>query len=394
MEVAVAELPVLPQDVLMSIFAHLEIPDLMRASSVCSSWRSAYSSLRNLEQYQQRQTPCLLYTSESAGESIACLYSLLEKRSYKLTLPEPPIRSRYLIGSSNGWLVTADERSEMHILNPITCEQIAIPSVITIAHVTPVFDERGALCKYISSRDTAEHRSTTGPQPVDLGELQHYLQKKAFVFYDASAGGYIMVLIHNPDGQLSFAWLGDDKWTWLKPHCFFQDCLYKDSKLYAVTLLGEIHVFDLRGPVVAAKAPCGDLMQVFRSQDVVHYDPRADNATHVHYTDGIKIFKVEIVAEKVMEINSLMDHVLLVGLNQSLCLSAEEYPQLKANTVYVADDHEYLNYYKNNRRDIAAFDLTHNSSEELDSPQLWSNWPTPIWITPSLTKWHPTLDRQ
>ena len=221
MEVAVAELPVLPQDVLMSIFAHLEIPDLMRASSVCSSWRSAYSSLRNLEQYQQRQTPCLLYTSESAGESVACLYSLLEKRSYKLTLPEPPIRSRYLIGSSNGWLVTADERSEMHILNPITCEQIALPSVITIAHVTPVFDERGALCKYISSRDTAEHRSTTGPQPVDLGELQHYLQKKAFVFYDASTGGYIAVLIHDPDGQLSFAWLGDDKWTWLKLRCFF-----------------------------------------------------------------------------------------------------------------------------------------------------------------------------
>lgn len=193
---------------------------------------------------------------------------------------------------------------------------------------------------------------------------------------------------------------------------FFQDCLYKDSKLYAVTLLGEIHVFDLRGPVVAAKvitgcadnyscrtiyivqAPCGDLMQVFRSQDVVDYDPRADNATHVHYTDGIKIFKVETMAEKVMEINSLMDHVLLVGLNQSLCLSAEEYPQLKANTVYVADNHEYLNYYKNNRRDIAAFDLTYNSSEELVSPQLWSNWPTPIWITPSLTKWHPTLDRQ
>ncbi|XP_037409087.1 LOW QUALITY PROTEIN: F-box protein KIB4 [Triticum dicoccoides] len=412
MEVAVVELPVLPQDVLMSIFAHLEIPDLMRASSVSSSWRSAYSSLRNLEQYQQRQTPCLLYTSESAGERVACLYSLLEKRSYKLTLPEPPIRSRYLIGSSNGWLVTADERSEMHILNPITCEQIALPSVITIAHVTPVFDETGALCKCIYSHDTAEHRSTTGPQLVDLGELRHYLRKKAFVFYDASAGGYIVVLIHNPDGQLSFAWLGDDKWTWLKPHCFFQDCLYKDGKLYVVTLLGEIHVFDLRGPVVTTKvirgcadnyscrtiyivqAPCGDLMQVFRSQDVVDYDPRADNATHVHYTDRIKIFKVETMAEKVMEINSLMDHVLLVGLNQSLCLSAEEFPQLKANTVYIADDHEYLNYYKNNRRDIAAFDLTYNSSEELVSPQLWSNWPTPIWITPSLTKPHLTLDRQ
>ncbi|XP_044953725.1 F-box protein At5g25290-like [Hordeum vulgare subsp. vulgare] len=409
-EVAVAGLPELPQDVLVSIFAHLEIPDLMRACSVCSSWRSAYSSLRKLGQYQRRQTPCLLYTSESAGESVACLYSLLEKRSYKLTLPEPPIRSRYLIGSSNGWLITADERSEMHILNPITCEQIALPPVSTIAHVTPIFDKTGAICKYIYSRDTAEHRSTTGPQPVDLGELRQYLQKKAFVFYDASAGSYIVVLIHDPDGQLSFAWLGDDKWTWLKPRCLFQDCLYKDGMLYAVASRGEIHAFDLRGPVVTTKlitgwadiyscptiyivqAPCGDLMQVFRSQDVVDCDPCADTATHVHYTDEIKIFEVETMAEKVVEINSLKDHVLLVGQNQSLCLSAEEYPQLKANNVYVTDDCKYLTFYKNNRRDIAVFDLANNSNEELVSPPLWSNWPTPIWITPSLTKLYPTLD--
>ncbi|VAI54428.1 unnamed protein product [Triticum turgidum subsp. durum] len=280
----------------------------------------------------------------------------------------------------------------MHIVNPITSEQIALPSVITIAQVTPVFDETGALCKYIYSRDTAEHRSTTDPQAVDLGELPQYLQKKAFVFYDASTGGYIVVLIHDPDGQLSFAWLGDDKWTWLKPRCFFQDCVYKDGMLYAVASLGEIYAFDLKGPVVATNAPCGDLMQVFRSQHVVDCDPCADTATHVHYTSKIKIFEVVTMPEKDVGINSLKDHVLLVGQNQSLCLSAEEYPQLKANNVYVTDDHKYLTFYKNNRRDIAVFDLANNSSEELVSPPLWSNWPTPIWITPSLTKPYPTLD--
>jgi len=35
-------------------------------------------------------------------DNIACLYSLVEKRVYKLTLPEPPIRTRFLVGSSNG----------------------------------------------------------------------------------------------------------------------------------------------------------------------------------------------------------------------------------------------------------------------------------------------------
>jgi hypothetical protein len=111
LEVEVSTLPELPQDVLMSIFATLEIPDLLRAGSVCSSWHSAYTCLRNLGKNKQSQTPCLLYTSKSAGENVACLYSLAENRAYKITLPEPPIRSRSLIGSSNGWLITADERS-------------------------------------------------------------------------------------------------------------------------------------------------------------------------------------------------------------------------------------------------------------------------------------------
>ena len=43
-------LPELPQDVLMGIFATLEIPDLVCAGAVCPSWRSAYTTLRSLGQ--------------------------------------------------------------------------------------------------------------------------------------------------------------------------------------------------------------------------------------------------------------------------------------------------------------------------------------------------------
>lgn len=113
LESLVGTLPGLAQDVLEVIFGNLEIPDLIRAGSVCCSWRAAYTSLRDLGRYKQSQTPCLFYTSVSAGDNVACLYSLVEKRVYKLTLPEPPICSRVLIGSSNGWLITADERLEL-----------------------------------------------------------------------------------------------------------------------------------------------------------------------------------------------------------------------------------------------------------------------------------------
>jgi hypothetical protein len=88
MEATVGTLPDLPHDVLMDIFATLNTADLVCAGSVCSSWRSAYTTLCKLGKYKQSQTPCLLYTSESTGESVACIYSLVEKRVYKLTLPD------------------------------------------------------------------------------------------------------------------------------------------------------------------------------------------------------------------------------------------------------------------------------------------------------------------
>ncbi|CAM0883999.1 unnamed protein product [Alopecurus aequalis] len=395
--------PELPQDVLMCILAALEIPDLVRAGAVCSAWRSAYTSLRSLGQYTLSQTPCLLYTSESAGDSVACLYSLTEKRSYKLTLPEPPIRSRSLIGSSHGWLVTADERSEMHLINPITCQQFALPSVVTIEQVKPILDEYGVLHKYEFSWHGGmyDHHETS---TFDLDELRDKLYYKAFVFPDTSTGSYILVLIHNPMRQLSFARAGDDKWTWLPPHDLYCDCIYKDGLLYVVSKMGELHIFDLSGPVVAMKmiistpskyeyeypyivqAPWGGLLLIWRIVEDREFEP--DPGASVFWnTTELRIYEVEAAGSELREINCLRDHVLFLGHNESLCLGAEEYPSLRANHVYFTDDNICWTLgYKNNHRDMGILNLDDNSKEEVVSPQLWSNFPAPIWITPDLGK--------
>ncbi|KAI4988677.1 hypothetical protein ZWY2020_035917 [Hordeum vulgare] len=53
-ETMVETLLELPLDVLMYIFALLEIPDPIRAGSVCSFWHSVYTSLHSmLEQYKR-----------------------------------------------------------------------------------------------------------------------------------------------------------------------------------------------------------------------------------------------------------------------------------------------------------------------------------------------------
>jgi hypothetical protein len=239
----------LPEDILLCIFATLEIPDLVRAGSVCTSWRSAYITMRNTVKHMMPQTPCLLYTSESAGENVACLYSLVEKRVYKLNLPEPPIRTRFLIGSSLGLLVTVDERAEMHLVNPITGQQTALPSVITFDQVNPVHDDSGAVHNYEYSRRSG-NRMLCSPEIITPARLRDYFHYKALVFSDTSTGSYIVVLIHGPYDQLSFARVGDDKWTSLPPRTGYKDCTYKDGLLYAVTIMAEIHAYDLSGPAV------------------------------------------------------------------------------------------------------------------------------------------------
>ncbi|XBI98524.1 hypothetical protein VPH35_018754 [Triticum aestivum] len=418
--------PNLPQDILMAIFAAFEIPDLLRAGSVCSSWRSAYETLRNHGLYNQSQTPCLLYTSESDGESTARLYSLVEKKAYRLTLPDPPIRTRSLIGSSpQGLLVTADDRSEMHLLNPITGQQIALPSVITIRQVSPIYDDSGILRMYRYSAHT-RHTVLALPANLALSELRHQLHHKAFVFslsdddasYSSAAaagrggGGHIVVLIHNPSCQLSFARVGAESWTWLPPHTSYDDCMYKDGLMHAVTSKGEIHGFDLASPAPVAtmkiimegpmtyrylrmyiiQAPWGDLLQVWRKfgdRDLGD-TPRSS----VFWTTGkIRVYKVDAVANELERTSCLRGHALFLGHNQSLCLSTEEYPALKANHAYFTDDCKYWTMgLQNNRRDMGILNLDDNSSEELVSPHLWSNRPAPIWITPNLREINFNLD--
>ncbi|XP_044388480.1 F-box protein At5g25290 [Triticum aestivum] len=392
-ETVVETLLELPLDVLMDIFSLLELPDLIRASSVCSFWRSAYSSLHSqLGQYKRPQTPCLLYASEADGENVASLYSLAEKRVYKLTLPDPPIRTRHLIGSSNGWLVTADEKSELHLLNPITGQQTALPSAITIEQIEPILDSAGAVNK-IKMWDLARND--------DPNEFSDCLYIRAFVFPDPPTGSYIVVIIHSPDRYLSFARVGDFKWTSL-PGENYKQCIHMDGLLYAFTETGGVYTFDLTCPAITrniivdelqnyktvgytyvVQAPWGDLLQICRAIDVA---PEG-----FIKTKKILFYKVDVAAKELVEMNGLHDHVLFLGRSQSQCLSTEEYPQLKPNRVYFTDDITYISKYKNDDRDIGILNLENDSRE--DVPKLWCNWPNPIWMTPNITRINMALDK-
>lgn len=150
---------------------------------------------------------------------------------------------------------------------------------------------------------------------------------EAFLFYDgASVGSYIVVFIHNPGGQIAFArLLGDEKWTRLPSHRYFQDCIYEDGLLYAVTSFGEIVAFDLNGAVVTTKiildrvnkfsgrerfyiqAPWGDLLQVRRPEVWIkkEADGHQHQATFENKIKWMEIYKVCGVTRTLEQINNL-----------------------------------------------------------------------------------------
>jgi hypothetical protein len=205
------------------------------------------------------------------------------------------------------------------------------------------------------------------------------------------------VLIHNPFGQLSFARLGDEKWTWLPPYSLFDDCTYKDGLLYAVTLCGMIITFDISRTEVTTKiiidmegtytservyivqAPWGDLLQIGRPEVWIRDSPNK-KATFENVRWVITIHRVCIASRKLVEINCLDDHVLFLGHNQWLCSRAEKYPHLKPNHIYFTDDCKSASAKCKSgfHLNIGIFNLQSMEMGEIVSPRMWSKCMSPL----------------
>ncbi|KAF8706564.1 hypothetical protein HU200_030847 [Digitaria exilis] len=395
----------LPADILGIVDGKLKFSDLFRSAAVCSSWRSAARSLRRHGLYTRPQTPCLLYSTAAAGSRAVELYSLADKSTYTIPLPDPPIADRTIVGSYHGWLVTADTRSELHLLNPATGEQLALPSVSTIEQVNPVLDEAGNLQRYDLSFYDAEipRKEYQPPQPFLLEDLRRYLYFKVVLSGDPSRGDCVLMMIYNPYRQLAFSRVGSNKWNWITTSyrsSMYSDCIYHDGAFYAMNRQGGIHRYTIKGSCATrevifkdtspftpahkmyiARTSSGDVLQIWRETS----SPIEDSLET--QTTDIEIFKVDFGKQDILDIDTLKNDALFVGHNYSCCLSIIEHPGLLSNHVYFTDDEEYsLIDDQDYRRDVGMYNLGDNSVFEIVSPQPWLNWPVPVWITPSFTK--------
>ncbi|KAL6627636.1 hypothetical protein ACP70R_031362 [Stipagrostis hirtigluma subsp. patula] len=394
----------LPADLLVRVFGGLEVPELLSSAAVCGSWRSAYKLDRRLDASPLFRGPCLVYSAADRAADVATLHCLSDDKRHSVTLPGPPFRGRYLVGSSRGWLVTADEESELFLVNPVTRAQIALPPVKTMKNVGLRFTRNKTLHSYVLyhldlKAGCRNSNMYAQREFYDPDEARFLLYNKVAISGDPSSGNCIVLIIHHFQNQLSCARVGDVRWTWIhaEPYCCdYQDLFYNndDGLFYALRGTGELHTIDLSGPSPVVKiifkevvnyinnnkyvvrAPWGDLIQVWREDDVI-------NAGE-WITNKLVVYKMDLVQQKVIELNDLRGYALFLGFNTSFFLPASRFPMLKANSIYHTDDNmEYMFGKKLSRRHIVAFSLDEKVFTDFLPSNSWLNWPPPIWILPS-----------
>lgn len=386
----------LPADLLLLVCENLNIPELISFSSVCTQWREVAATAKHLGRIGH-QHPWLMLTTEEAPCS-AQLYSLSNNKLYTIhNQPDLPIANRIIYGSAHGWLITADERSELSLLNPVTRQQIELPPVSTFENV--------------SKKDVSEKITEDDCWRDECGYITHYTgERLRYMLYDQAtlsssptSGDYtVVVSLYGPYG-FALARAGDKKWTMIDHSMMIYDfAFHEDGKLYTTDSCSTVATwdfglgredlnlvepefvcwlqqdsYDLDVCLYVVRAPWGELLLVQRDRGPCSLRPNNDCKP----TRRVDIWRVESegIGSKLTELKCLGNYALFLGGNISTCISCEDNPKLQANCVYLAD--EWIK--KGRTPDVCIFNLEDESIQPVLPNDLRMIWPPPIWITPS-----------
>jgi hypothetical protein len=200
---------------------------------------------------------------------------------------------------------------------------------------------------------------------------------------------YVVLLLRRPDGELSFARVGDDRWTHITRQTFrwvsgYRDAIYNeiDGLFYVLSFDGSMNTLDLGDPFSPVSkdimplaipwddpikdlmlTPSGDVLQVWRSKEIemlatpvelpVGVAHEVDDPYLVSRITESYIHKVDIDKQDRVKLTSIGDHALFLGYNSAVCLSTKDFPQLSADSAYVTDGFdEEMCGNKHNLREI------------------------------------------
>ncbi|KAM3214345.1 hypothetical protein ACQJBY_066683 [Aegilops geniculata] len=241
-------------DLLIRILLLLELPEALAFCAVCPSWRSASMAASSVP---PGCTPWLVSLATEplpGGEQSRRLWdptvtskfrNLLDEKEFKVSFPRG--QAVACCGSFRGWLVVANELSDLVLYNPFTAALLPLPPLTGFSScIEGVYADEGNVIGY-------RYRCLHGGNGsvYDMDSLGRHFYDKVVLSGSPSAGPAIALAIHLDGKRLSFARVGDSSWRQVsvirRSQDSFADCVYLRGRFYVLSMTGKLKSWDLGG---------------------------------------------------------------------------------------------------------------------------------------------------
>ncbi|KAL6650329.1 hypothetical protein ACP70R_009254 [Stipagrostis hirtigluma subsp. patula] len=341
--------------------------------------------------------------------------------------PYPAMRGHVVLGSSDGWLVTADAKGALRMANTATGAQADLPAISTI----PMFlrsdcwftlDGEAFVQLRFGGTPPPDDKTWGPPVPrtftMTAEQMRQWFYRKVVLSSSPRPDSYAaMLILDRTYGVPAFATVDDPNWRMAPSQDGVEDAIHHDGRFYSISYTGIVEVWDrdvetgdFKSMVVApdsavvevdnckllrrylATTPDGRLMVVLKGTKEVEQPPVTR-----HFFQVLVLDEAHGTWEKEENIDGT---ALFVGVNSSLCVSTREHPAIKPGCVYFTDDeigvaamrhdHEhggrdkYRSVYDDDKLPyLGVYSLNDGKIEDLCGIGKHPCWPPAAWVTPS-----------
>ncbi|XP_002459110.1 uncharacterized protein LOC8077367 [Sorghum bicolor] len=401
--------------------------------------RLAFASVCGESGQLLRETPWLILPAENADR--ARVFSVADGESATVRTSDVAMRGPVAIGSSGGWLVTADDRGALRMTNPATGAHADLPAITTVPFIEP---KPGGHWFCLDVHPFLQVRFGGQPPPppapghsydyptartftVTAAQMRQVFYRKVVLSESPRPDSYAaMLIMERCIGAPAFATAEDGpdpSWRMARSPDAVEDAIHHDGRFLSITYTGRVEAWQrdaetgeftseevaprlayedmhLRRKYIAASMD-GRLIAVlkhagdFKSDDDHPYSRARGTRTRVSF----KVQILDRVKGRWEEAADIGDTALFVGVNGSMCLSTREHQGIRPGCVYFTDDevgaaclreancqlrsYSYGEADDIELRDVGVYNLKAGSVETIRALGKHQLWPPPAWFTPS-----------
>lgn len=124
-----------------------------------------------------------------------------------------------------------------------------------------------------------------------------------------------------------------------------------------------------------------------------YFDTESSSPHYIFTTLGFHVYELGFeestgqYKKNALEVESLGDRVMFLGLNTSMIVMASQFPDFKGNCIYFTDDFLallQLNKVRKGCTDMGVFNMEDKTIYPLFPERVHPPFSPPIWITPTL----------